>query len=132
MKTIFTFINIVVSTDATQDISIGNWHLPWLILACMQKLVSCKRWAWEPACGALLVKYLYLYVCDGFMWFLLIFQIASVCHEAALFALQEDISIQQVEKTHFEQALRVVTPRISESLITFYEQYHKKSGLKAV
>jgi len=49
-----------------------------------------------------------------------------------MFALQEDISTMEVSRRHFEEALTIVTPRISESLITFYEQYHTKSGLQSI
>ena len=59
-------------------------------------------------------------------------QIISVCHEAALFALQEEITTSLVQKHHFEQALSVVTPRTSETLIQFYTNYHLKSGLHTV
>ena len=55
-----------------------------------------------------------------------------MCHEAALFALQEDITTQLVQKHHFEQAVSVVTPRTSETLKQFYTNYHLKSGLHAV
>lgn len=62
----------------------------------------------------------------------MLFQIASVCHEAAMLALQENIRTQQVDKRHFEQALVIVTPRINESLITFYEQFAKQTGLDSL
>lgn len=56
-------------------------------------------------------------------------EITSVCHEAAMFALQEDINSQVVCRSHFEQALKTVTPRINDSLIKFYDEYQQKSGL---
>ncbi|XP_045205674.2 ribosome biogenesis protein SPATA5-like isoform X2 [Mercenaria mercenaria] len=59
-------------------------------------------------------------------------EISSVCHEAALFALQEDITSQVVKKSHFNQALQVVTPRINDSLIKFYDEYQQKSGLHTI
>ncbi|XP_060595143.1 ATPase family gene 2 protein homolog A-like [Ruditapes philippinarum] len=59
-------------------------------------------------------------------------EISSVCHEAALFALQEDITCQLVKKSHFQLALNTVTPRINDSLIKFYDEYQQKSGLHTV
>lgn len=57
---------------------------------------------------------------------------SAVCHEAAMFALQEDIGSQTVEQRHFDQALGVVHPRITEQLIQFYQNYHLTSGLQVV
>ncbi|XP_042548941.1 ATPase family protein 2 homolog isoform X2 [Dipodomys spectabilis] len=56
-------------------------------------------------------------------------EIIAVCREAALLALEEDFKVKCIMKKHFTQALRTVTPRISESLRQFYEHYQKKSGL---
>ncbi|KAM4834182.1 ATPase family gene 2 protein homolog A-like [Thomomys bottae] len=56
-------------------------------------------------------------------------EIIAVCKQAALLALEEDLKIKCIMKRHFTQALRIVTPRISESLIQFYEHYRKKRGL---
>ncbi|XP_061165110.1 ATPase family gene 2 protein homolog A-like [Saccostrea echinata] len=59
-------------------------------------------------------------------------EVSAVCHEAAMFALQEDIQSQKVEQRHFDKALTVVRPRISDQLIQFYQNYHLNSGLQAV
>ncbi|KAK3099289.1 hypothetical protein FSP39_002087 [Pinctada imbricata] len=59
-------------------------------------------------------------------------EVSAVCHEAALFALQEDIHSKVVKREHFDHALKSVTPRISDSLIQFYEDYQNKSGLHSV
>ncbi|XP_053559603.1 ribosome biogenesis protein SPATA5 [Bombina bombina] len=56
-------------------------------------------------------------------------EITAVCREAALLALQEDIQAQCIMGRHFDQALSIVTPRIPQSLIQFYETYQQKSGL---
>ncbi|XP_073459731.1 ATPase family gene 2 protein homolog A isoform X3 [Aquarana catesbeiana] len=56
-------------------------------------------------------------------------EITAVCREAALLALQEDIQAQCIIGRHFDQALTIVTPRIPDSLIRFYETYQQKSGL---
>ncbi|XP_006866327.1 PREDICTED: spermatogenesis-associated protein 5 [Chrysochloris asiatica] len=56
-------------------------------------------------------------------------EIITVCREAALLALEEDIRAKCIMKRHFTQALSTVTPRIPESLRHFYEDYQEKSGL---
>lgn len=59
-------------------------------------------------------------------------QVSAVCHEAAMFALQEDILSKSVEQRHFDKALTVVSPRISDQLIQFYQNYHQTSGIQNV
>ncbi|XP_016833212.1 ATPase family protein 2 homolog isoform X4 [Cricetulus griseus] len=59
-------------------------------------------------------------------------KIIAVCKEAALLALEEDIKADRIMKRHFTQALSIVTPRIPESLMRFYEDYQEKSGLHTV
>lgn len=59
-------------------------------------------------------------------------EVSAVCHEAAMFALQEDILSKKVEQRHFDKALTVVSPRISDQLIQFYQNYHLTSGLQTV
>ncbi|XP_036047405.1 ATPase family protein 2 homolog isoform X4 [Onychomys torridus] len=56
-------------------------------------------------------------------------EIIALCKEAALLALEEDIKADRIMKRHFTQALSIVTPRIPESLMRFYEDYQEKSGL---
>ncbi|XP_063046292.1 ATPase family gene 2 protein homolog A isoform X2 [Engraulis encrasicolus] len=55
-------------------------------------------------------------------------EIAAVCREAALLALQEDIKAQSVARSHFESALRAVKPRVPASLIQSYMDYQRQSG----
>nr|XP_025978275.1 spermatogenesis-associated protein 5 [Dromaius novaehollandiae] len=59
-------------------------------------------------------------------------EIAAVCREAALLALQEDIDATRVMGRHFQCALAVVTPRIPDSLTHFYADYQQQSGLHAL
>ncbi|KAL6060436.1 hypothetical protein STEG23_022644 [Scotinomys teguina] len=56
-------------------------------------------------------------------------EIIALCKEAALLALEEDVKADRIMKRHFTQALSIVTPRIPESLMRFYEEYQEKSGL---
>ncbi|XP_062416492.1 ATPase family gene 2 protein homolog A-like [Pungitius pungitius] len=59
-------------------------------------------------------------------------EITAVCREAALLALQQDITAQRVEAEHFESALMAVKPRIPDSLIQSYVSYQqRRSGLSA-
>ncbi|XP_076148272.1 ATPase family gene 2 protein homolog A [Alosa pseudoharengus] len=55
-------------------------------------------------------------------------EIAAVCREAALLALQEDIKAQRVARSHFESALDAVKPRVPDSLIQSYINYQRQSG----
>uniref|UniRef100_A0A8C7WV59 AFG2 AAA ATPase homolog A n=1 Tax=Oryzias sinensis TaxID=183150 RepID=A0A8C7WV59_9TELE len=50
-------------------------------------------------------------------------EILAVCREAALLALQEDIAAQHIESKHFESALKIVIPRVPDSLIQLYINY---------
>ncbi|ESO99957.1 hypothetical protein LOTGIDRAFT_230884 [Lottia gigantea] len=59
-------------------------------------------------------------------------EVTAVCHEAALAALQEDITGKFITLKHFQQALKSVTPRTSQQSIQFYEDYHKQSGLHSI
>ncbi|XP_071087410.1 ATPase family gene 2 protein homolog A-like [Haliotis cracherodii] len=59
-------------------------------------------------------------------------EVSAVCHEAALFALQEDIHSSVVRHRHFTEALSTVKPRISHQKLLFYETYSELSGLHAV
>ncbi|XP_064482187.1 ATPase family gene 2 protein homolog A-like [Ornithodoros turicata] len=54
-------------------------------------------------------------------------EVVAVCQEAAMKALEEDITATAIRKSHFEMALKVVMPRISKETIQFYESY-KASG----
>lgn len=55
--------------------------------------------------------------------YLFLSQILAVCREAALLALQEDIAAQHIESKHFESALKIVIPRVPDSLIQLYINY---------
>ncbi|CAL8127317.1 unnamed protein product [Orchesella dallaii] len=50
-------------------------------------------------------------------------ELTAVCHEAALKALEEDITSQKISQRHFSQALSIVKPRITTEQIEFYENY---------
>lgn len=50
-------------------------------------------------------------------------EVNAVCHEAAMIALQEDISATYITMNHFEGALKLITPRTSSSLLEIYKNY---------
>nr|CAD7411203.1 unnamed protein product [Timema cristinae] len=50
-------------------------------------------------------------------------EVLAVCHEAALKALEEDLMIRQVSRSHFLTALTLVTPRTPASLLRLYQDY---------
>ena len=59
-------------------------------------------------------------------------ELAAVCNEAALKALEEAIEGQMKADTpkitmdHFESALKTVTPRINEDLLNVYAKFQQK------
>lgn len=59
-------------------------------------------------------------------------EVSAVCHEAAMFALQEDINSQTVQPRHFEEALTVIKPRITNELIQYYKNYQLEKGIQKI
>uniref|UniRef100_A0A671PFI6 non-chaperonin molecular chaperone ATPase n=1 Tax=Sinocyclocheilus anshuiensis TaxID=1608454 RepID=A0A671PFI6_9TELE len=55
-------------------------------------------------------------------------EITAVCREAALQALQEDITAQHVSAGHFDSALNTIRPRIPQTLLQTYTNYQQKHG----
>ena len=49
--------------------------------------------------------------------------IEGVCREAAMFALREDMKSKQVNMSHFEKALEVIRPSVSEDIEETYKQF---------
>lgn len=59
-------------------------------------------------------------------------EIAAACREAALAALQEDLSAVAVRMCHFEKALSAIKPRTTLDLLQFYENYQQQSGVHSI
>ena len=59
-------------------------------------------------------------------------EVAAVCNEAALAALEENVESEVVEDRHFEAALASVTPRITPELFEVYERFQKDNTSKKV
>ncbi|XP_076815357.1 ATPase family gene 2 protein homolog A-like [Clavelina lepadiformis] len=52
-------------------------------------------------------------------------EISSVCREAALAALEEDLNANDVTRGHFEIALQLVLPQTTQEKVKMYEEYGK-------
>ena len=59
-------------------------------------------------------------------------EIAAVCNEAALAALEESVDAVAVNESHFETALSSLKPRISNELFVIYERFQSQHNNKAV
>ncbi|MBS3815254.1 MAG: AAA family ATPase, partial [Hadesarchaea archaeon] len=54
--------------------------------------------------------------------------IASICKEAGLMALRENIDSKEVKKKHFEKALKNISPSISKEITDTYKEFKTKYG----
>lgn len=57
-------------------------------------------------------------------------QMVSLCQEAALCAMHEDIAVEQVSQRYFQEALAVVKPQTDQSTLQFFDSYSKSGGTK--
>ena len=53
-------------------------------------------------------------------------EIAAVCNEAALAALEENAEASEVNEKHFDVALSHLKPRISKDLLTIYAKFQSE------
>jgi transitional endoplasmic reticulum ATPase len=51
----------------------------------------------------------------------------ALCREAAMNALREDIKAKAVEKKHFEEALKKITPSLTKDVQAYYEKFVERS-----
>jgi transitional endoplasmic reticulum ATPase len=54
--------------------------------------------------------------------------IEGLCREAAMIALRNDMNAKEVNKKHFEEAMKVVRGSLTESLIEFYQKVKEELG----
>lgn len=54
--------------------------------------------------------------------------IASLCKEAGMLALREDIETEEVKMKHFEQAMDKISATITDDIIDTYEKFEKRFG----
>mmetsp|Transcript_2518 Transcript_2518/g.3407 ORF Transcript_2518/g.3407 Transcript_2518/m.3407 type:complete len:82 (+) Transcript_2518:252-497(+) len=59
-------------------------------------------------------------------------EIAAVCTEAAVCAMQEDVEAERVEMRHLLQALDQCKPRITQDMLDFYARYAQNCAVPAV
>ena len=59
-------------------------------------------------------------------------EIAAVCNEAALAALEENVAASEVHQKHFEIALSNLKPRISKDLFAIYDKFQSEQRNKSV
>ncbi|KAK3737855.1 hypothetical protein QZH41_015785 [Actinostola sp. cb2023] len=59
-------------------------------------------------------------------------EIAAVCKEAALAALEEDLQANEVRWSHFEKALTAVKPRTSMESLKFYDKFQQQIGIHCI
>ena len=52
-------------------------------------------------------------------------EIAALCREAALHAIEEDAQALVVEHAHFLKALEEVVPQTTEKMLLYYENFNK-------
>ncbi len=55
-------------------------------------------------------------------------ELAALCREAALTALEEDMGAVDVGNAHFENALGVVLPRTPQSLLDIFDEYDRRGS----
>lgn len=83
--------------------------------------------------GSFQVTRLYIFSTnyEAMCYFFLCVQVVSLCQEAALCAMHEDIAAEQVSQRHFQEALAVVKPQTDQSTLQFFDSYSKSGGTKA-
>eukprot|EP00092_Neocalanus_flemingeri_P019952 GFUD01021611.1.p1 GENE.GFUD01021611.1~~GFUD01021611.1.p1 ORF type:complete len:834 (-),score=379.80 GFUD01021611.1:19-2520(-) len=59
-------------------------------------------------------------------------EVAAVCNEAALAALEENVTAKKVTEEHFETALKNLKPRISAELFSVYDKFQADHSSKTV
>jgi AAA family ATPase len=59
-------------------------------------------------------------------------EIAAICNEAAIHALDDNIDCQQLEMKHFEMALQMIAPRISDETIRYFDNFSFQTTLHEI
>ncbi|EGG17099.1 AAA ATPase domain-containing protein [Cavenderia fasciculata] len=57
-------------------------------------------------------------------------EVTSICKEASVCAMKEDLNIEKVEMRHFQSAIGLVKKGITKEMIEFYDNYQKQSKLQ--
>jgi SpoVK/Ycf46/Vps4 family AAA+-type ATPase len=59
-------------------------------------------------------------------------EIVSVCQNASMLAIEEDMNVEKVSQRHFESAISQVIPRTTQEVLDFYSKFSQQSGLRSV
>ena len=59
-------------------------------------------------------------------------EIAAVCNEASFKALETNINCTHVSMSHFESALKMVTPRTSQQTIDYFDNFSFNSEIHLI
>ncbi|RIB15032.1 P-loop containing nucleoside triphosphate hydrolase protein [Gigaspora rosea] len=59
-------------------------------------------------------------------------EIISICQDAALCAMDEDLEAKEVRREYFMKALSSFTRRITPEMIQFYDKFRQNSGLRNI
>ena len=59
-------------------------------------------------------------------------ELAGLCREAGLAAMEEDVQCAAVGMRHFERAIERTQPRLDRKMLAFYEQYAKQHSMQAI
>ncbi|KAK4688557.1 AAA family ATPase, partial [Tremellales sp. Uapishka_1] len=57
-------------------------------------------------------------------------EVASICQDAALTAMNEDLDAPYVKKTHLEHSARTVRRRITPDMLRFFEEWRDQCGVR--
>jgi len=59
-------------------------------------------------------------------------EIAALCREAAIVAMEEDTQARKLTMDHFHHALTRVPRRITSAMLRFYHEYRARSSVAAI
>ncbi|KAF0695307.1 Aste57867_13866 [Aphanomyces stellatus] len=55
-------------------------------------------------------------------------ELAALCREAALAAMQEDVESREVASRHFDAAIATIVPQINDTMLAFFDNYRLSRG----
>ncbi|EGC39638.1 hypothetical protein DICPUDRAFT_147573 [Dictyostelium purpureum] len=59
-------------------------------------------------------------------------EVTSICREASICAMKQDLNAKQIEMNHFIQAISNVKKGITKEMLNFYKQYQENSNLQVL
>ena len=59
-------------------------------------------------------------------------EIAALCREAALVAMEQSVQARELTHEHFVRARERITPRITQEMLQFYADYRARSTVTSV